>query len=164
MHAVHLRQAARVKSSAGGFTLVEILIVMTIVGISLGITLPKLVQNYNARATSTAADAFVRAHELARATAVRFGRIGEIHIDTPNARWWVDVDTSGRGQSGLVGYVRSYDTRGVSMASTDTLLCFDMRGLRSSRGLCQSGAATVVFSRETRIDSIQITPLGKILR
>src|SRR5690349_25056552 len=131
MHAFHLRPASRVTSR--GFTLIEILIVVMMVGIVLGLGLPKLVQNYNMRATSTAADAFARAHELARATAVRFGRIGEIHIDAANARWWVDVDTSGRGQSGLIGYVRSYDTRGVTMTSTDTLMCFDMRGLRSGR-------------------------------
>src|SRR5262249_52903190 len=150
----------RRKGLESGFTLIAILIM----GVTMAVAVPRLVQNYNARATSTAADNFVRAHELARATAVRFGRIGEIHIDAANARWYVDVDTSGRGQSGLIGYVRTYDTRGVTMTSTDTLMCFDMRGLRSSRGTCQPGAATVVFSRESRVDSVQITPLGKILR
>ena len=154
----------RQRGLEGGFTLIEIFIAMVIIGVSLAVAMPRLVQNYNARATSTAADNFARAHELARATAVRFGRIGEIHIDAANARWFVDVDTSGRGQSGLIGYVRNYQSPGVTMTSTDTLLCFDMRGLRSQRGLCQPGAATIRFSRESRVDSLQITPLGKILR
>jgi hypothetical protein len=39
-----------------------------------------------------------------------------------------------------------------------------MRGLRSSRGTCQSGSTLVAFSRFKHSDTLQITSLGKVLR
>jgi Tfp pilus assembly protein FimT len=142
----------------------EIIVVMFIGGVLMAITVPKLETLYQGSASGAAADAFVRAHELTRATAARFGRDAQLHIDATTSSFWVDVDTSGSGQRATIGGVSSYANQNVTLTSTDTLMCFDMRGLRSSRGLCQSGAATVVFSRSPRVDTVQITHLGKALR
>src|SRR5262249_45373856 len=140
-----------------GFTIAQLIIVMMICGLLMMLAIPRFETMYAAQASRTAADAFVRAHELTRATATRFGRDASIHIKASTASFWVDVDTSGSGVRDTIGGIASFSDRGVSLTSTDTLLCFDMRGLRTSRGLCQSGSATLVFSRSPRVDTIQIT-------
>ena len=43
------------------------------------------------------------AHSLARSTAVRYARVAELPIDAANARFWVEVDTSGTGIRDTVG-------------------------------------------------------------
>ena len=147
-----------------GFTVAELVLVMGIVGILAAIALPKLSGAYSAAASRSAADRFVRDHELGRSVAGRYGRDAELHIDAAAGRFWVDADTNGSGARAVIGGVHSAAAAGVTITSPDTLLCFDARGLRSSRGLCQSGAATVVFSRLDRVDTLQITALGKVLR
>jgi prepilin-type N-terminal cleavage/methylation domain-containing protein len=152
------------RTSRHGFTLLESLVVIAIIGAVSAIVMPKLMSLRDARQAGAAADAFAREHELARITAVRFGRDAMLHIDTANVAFWVSADTNGLGHVATIGLKVSYKTSGVKLGSADTLLCFDMRGIRSSRGTCQSGATIVTFSRLTHNDSLQITALGKVLR
>ncbi len=147
-----------------GFTILELVTAVMIMGTATAAAVPKLVTLYNATSSRTVADAFVRSLELSRVTAVRMGRVAMLHIDAGQAAFWVDVDSSGTGQRDTIGGVRRYADRGVSVASADSLLCFDMRGLRSTHGGCQSGTATVVFSRPPRVDTVQVTLLGKAIR
>ena len=144
--------------------MLEILVVIIIIGATSAIALPRLRDLRDARQAGAAADAFVREHELARVTAVRFGRDAMLHIDTANVAFWVSADTNGLGNPAQIGLRVSYKAPGVKLASADTLLCFDMRGLRSARGTCQSGATIVTFTRFAHSDTLQITGLGKVLR
>lgn len=147
-----------------GFTLFEIFIAVTIMGVMTAVAVPKLRQLWDARQAAGAADTFVRDHELARITAVRFGRDSHMHVDTLTPAFWVDVDTNGSGVRATLGTKHSFASVGLKMTSTDTLICFDMRGLLSTQGVCQGGAATVTFKSLNIVDTIQITSLGKILR
>ena len=52
----------------------------------------------------------------------------------------------------------------VTMTSTRSLLCFDLRGLTTTRNTCESGDALVEFSMAGRTDTFQTTVLGKVLR
>ena len=147
-----------------GVTVIELVVVMSFVGLMSAMALPSFTRAYNASASRTAADVFVRTNELARATAVRFGRVARLHIDASQSAFWLDADTSGTGQRAIVGGVRRYANYGLALSSSDTLVCFDTRGLRSIRDNCQSGPTTVVFSRSERADTVQITSLGKLIR
>jgi type II secretory pathway pseudopilin PulG len=147
-----------------GFSLLEALAVIVIIGAVSAIAIPKLRDLLDARQAGAAADSFVRAHEMARITAVRFGRDAMLHIDTAAVMYWVTADTNGLGHPATIGVKVSYKSAGVALASPDTLLCFDMRGLRSSRGTCQSGSTYVAFTRFKHSDTLQITALGKVLR
>ena len=160
VHAARLQALGR----RVGFSMVEVLIVIIIIGATSAIVMPKLRDLRDARQAGAAADAFVREHELARITAVRFGRDAMLHIDTANVAFWVSADTNGLGHPAQIGLKVSYKAPGVVLGSADTLLCFDMRGLRSSRGACQSGATVVSFRRWAHGDTLQITALGKVLR
>lgn len=149
-----------------GFTLIESLLVLTVIAILASIAGPKLSAALQSRAAASAADQFVLTHSLARATALRFGRVAQLHIDASGRRFWVDVDTSanGVGQRATVANIRYMSEAGLLMTSTRSLLCFDARGIASTSGSCEPGDAQLVFSDGTTADTITTTILGKVLR
>jgi prepilin-type N-terminal cleavage/methylation domain-containing protein len=149
-----------------GFSMIELAIVCTVLGVIAMIAVPRLLVAFRQQATTVAADRFVRAHELTRATAVRYGRVAQLHIDPVGGRFWVDVDTSGTSIRDTVGPIH-YDLKDlqVQMASPDSLMCFDARGLPSTTASkCQVQNVMLVFSSSGRYDTVTITTLGKVLR
>jgi hypothetical protein len=105
-------------------------------------------------------------HSLTRSTALRYGRIAQLHVDAPAQRFWVDVDTSanGIGQRATIANIRYVNEVGLHMVSTRALLCFDARGIASTSGSCESGDASVIFSDGVKADTVATTTLGKVLR
>ena len=153
--------------SRRGFTLLEGIIVMSILAVLSAIGAPTLSDALRRRQTEGAADEFTAAHSLARATAVRFGRTSQLHISPSGKKIWIEVDTSatGIGQRATVWYARRLDHQaGLTMTSNRTLLCFDARGIASVAGTCEPGNAQVVFGMGEARDTVNITVLGKVLR
>src|SRR5438552_2587434 len=107
-----------------GWTQLELVIVLAMMGIMARVAAPKLTNALSRRSAVTAADEFALVHSLARATALRYAREAQLHIDAANARFWVDVDTSGTGVRDTVGSVHSLATGHLSLSSTRQLLCF----------------------------------------
>lgn len=153
-------------SQRRGLTLIELLMVMSVIGIVAAIGGPKVSSFMLRRTTASAADQFVLTHSLTRSTAIRYGRVAQLHIDAPTRRFWIDVDTSanGIGQRATIAYVRDVSTIGLQMTSTRTLLCFDARGIASTLGSCEPGDAKVVFTDGPKADTVVTTALGKVLR
>jgi prepilin-type N-terminal cleavage/methylation domain-containing protein len=149
-----------------GFTLVEVIIVLFLLGLVAAMGAPKLSAELHRRTTQLAADQLVTAHSLTRATALRYGRVAQLHIDAAASRFWVDVDTSanGIGQRATIWYVRNPAQAGLVVTSNRSLLCFDARGLPLVGGACESGDATVIFTVLDRADTVRTAALGKILR
>jgi len=149
-----------------GFTLIETIIVLTIVTVVAAVGGPKLSAALQRRTSSSAADQFVVTHSLARSTALRFARVAQLHIDAPGKRFWVDVDTSanGIGQRATIANVRDVTSPGLTMSSNRSLLCFDARGIASTAGSCEPGDAKVIFAEGATADTIVTTALGKVLR
>jgi len=149
-----------------GFTLIESIIVLTVLAIVAAIGAPKLSEALHRRTSSSAADQFVLTHSLSRSTALRYGRVAQLHIDASTRRFWIDVDTSanGIGQRATIANVRDVTGSGLSMTSTRTLLCFDARGMASTSGSCEPGDAKVIFSDGATADTVSTTILGKVLR
>lgn len=149
-----------------GFTLVEAMMVVCIVAVMAAVAGPSLSDALQRRMTASAADQFAATHSLTRSTALRYGRVAQLHIDAPSARFWVDVDTSanGIGQRATIAYVRDVSEPGLAMSSNRSLLCFDARGIASTVGSCQAGNATVIFTNGSKADTVRTTTLGKILR
>lgn len=155
-----------VKTRRSGFSLLEVIIVMFLVAVVAAMGVPRLSAALRRRTTSIAADQFTAAHSLARATAVRYGRVAQLHVDPAAKRIWVDADTSpnGIGQRATIWYVRDLSEAGLTMSSTRSLLCFDARGIASTAGSCEPGDATVIFSESDKADTVTTTALGKVLR
>jgi prepilin-type N-terminal cleavage/methylation domain-containing protein len=149
-----------------GFTVIESIMVVSIIGVVAAIGGPKLSSALQRRTTASAADQFVVAHSLTRSTALRYGRIAQLHVDAAGQRFWVDVDTSanGIGQRATIANIRYVSDVGLQMASNRSLLCFDAGGIASTAGSCESGDAKVVFSDGVMADTVSTTILGKVLR
>jgi prepilin-type N-terminal cleavage/methylation domain-containing protein len=149
-----------------GFTLLEAIIVMVLFAVIAAMGVPKLSAALRRRTTQTAADQFATAHSLARATAVRYGRVAQLHIDASTRRFWVDVDTSanGFGQRATIWYVRDLTSPGLVMTSNRSLLCFDARGLPSTNAPCEAADAQIIFTALDKADTVTTASLGKILR
>jgi prepilin-type N-terminal cleavage/methylation domain-containing protein len=149
-----------------GFTLLEIIIVLALLAVVAAMGVPRLSAELRRRTTQLAVDQLAQTHSLARATAVRYGRVAQLHIDASTTRFWVDVDTSanGVGQRATIWYVRNLAQSGLVMSSNRSLLCFDARGIPLVGGACESGDATVIFTALDRADTLRTAALGKILR
>jgi len=149
-----------------GFTLVEVIITLGLLAVVAAMGGPKLSGELRRRTTQLAVDQLATAHSLARATAVRYGRVAQLHIDPATTRFWVDVDTSanGVGQRATIWYVRNLAQTGLVMTSNRSLLCFDPRGVPLVTGACEAGDATVIFTALDRADTLRTAALGKILR
>jgi len=149
-----------------GFTMIETIMVLTLVAIVAAIGAPKLTAALQRRTTASAADQFVLTHSLTRSTALRYGRVAQLHIDATLKRFWIDVDTSanGVGQRATIASVRDVSGDGLVMTSTRALLCFDAGGIASTSGSCESADVTVIFSDGATADTVATTALGKVLR
>jgi prepilin-type N-terminal cleavage/methylation domain-containing protein len=149
-----------------GFTMVEAILVVAVLAIVAAMGAPKLSAALQRRTTASAADQFVLTHSLTRSTALRFGRVAQLHVDAAGQRFWVDVDTSanGIGQRATIADVRYVTDNGLHMTSNRALLCFDARGIASTLGSCESGDAKVIFSDGAMADTVTTTILGKVLR
>ncbi len=149
-----------------GFTMIESILVVSVIGIVAALGGPKIAAALQRRTTGSAADQFVLTYSLTRSTALRYGRIAQLHIDTTAQSFWVDVDTSanGIGQRATIANVRYVGGNELQMTTNRALLCFDARGLASTLGSCESGDAKVIFSDGVMADTVATTILGKVLR
>lgn len=148
-----------------GFTLVEMTIVVMVVGMVAGMAVPPLIDWQREMELATSMDQIERLHELTRITAIREGRIAELHIDEAGTRLWVEVDTSGTGVRDTVAMIPALEP-GISFTSDRTVLCFDGRGLPTTAGACEAADATIAFAVATsaEVDTTRITLLGKVVR
>lgn len=146
-----------------GFTLIELLLVVTIFGIVMAISSPSLIYVYRQLEAKAAVNRFMAAHSLARSTAIRYGRVAELRIDPARVRFWVEVDTSGTGMRDTVGLLHDLSER-LTMTSDRARLCFDARGLTTTRAACEPGDVTAQFSLGGHTETVRATVLGKIIR
>ena len=155
---------------ANGVTLMELLIVMVFLAVIGAIIGPGLAEWYRKKAIVAARDQFVSTVRFTRSTAVRYGRMAELHIDASNNEYWIELDTSGTNQRDTIGSIRSMSNPGIAFTSTRQLLCFDTRGLpttqtTSAGASCDAADVTVVFTAQGgEVDTVQTTALGKVLR
>ena len=149
-----------------GFTLMEVIIVVSFVALLAGVAFPRIADVQTRFAVRGAVTAFMSAYSLTRATAIREGGVAELHIDASNDRFWIEVDTTLAGSGGrdTIGFVVDVGGKGVTLSSTQSLLCFEGRGMPSSATGCATTGATISFTYDNAGDTILTTTLGKILR
>ena len=159
-----VRRRTRMKKS--GFTLMEVIIVVSFIGLLAGVSFPRIADVQTRFAVRGAVTAFMSAHSLTRATAIRQGGVAELHIDSASNRFWIEVDTTlaGSGTMDTIGLVVDVGGYGVTLSSTQSLLCFEGRGMPSAASGCATTGATISFSYNNAGDTILTTTLGKILR
>ena len=153
--------------SARGFTLIEVLIVVTLMIILAGFAFRAFGDTVVQWAVKGAANEFVSRHELARATAIQFGRTGRLEVDTAAGRLWVEVDTTFllTGARDTIGSIAELSGDGVGITTSRTSFCFGGRGVPTSAGTgCSASAATVIFSKGAAAETLTVSVLGKVIR
>ena len=159
-------QGGRAPTPESGITSMELMAVCVVIGMLIVIIIPRIDVSLRAARRHAAASQFATAHDMARAAAVRYGRVAEFHIDAANGVYYAAVDTTlnGTGTKDTVGLVHRLPASDMTMTSTRTLVCFDRRGLASTAGSCQGGDATVTFVSGGKADTVTTSTLGRILR
>ena len=149
-----------------GFTLMEVIIVVGFIALLAGVAFPRIADIQSSFAVRGARMAFISNYAMTRSIAIREGGVAELHIDATNDRFWVEVDTTlaGSGVMDTIGSVVDIGAEGVTLSSTQSLLCFDGRGMPSLATGCATAGATIAFTYENEADTILTTTLGKILR
>ena len=151
-----------------GLTLLELVMVMLVIAVILGLTLPLASALAGRFKVGSARDVFVNTYARTRAVAVQFGREGRLHIRADQSEFWVEVDTGVPGAVAtdtigpMVNVRKEYG--GVAMFSPKQQLCFDSRGLAYSAGACEPHDAIIVFSRMGRADTVQLSLGGTVIR
>jgi len=153
-------------ASRAGITITELVLVIVVLAILLAIAIPRIDTGLQRAHLQGAAAELTTAHFLARASAMRYGRPAELHIDAANGNFWVAVDTTlaGSGTKDTVGQVHRMSAANVTMTSTRSIICFDRRGLAYAFGTCEAPDALITFSLSGRTDTVRTTAIGKIIR
>jgi Tfp pilus assembly protein FimT len=134
-----------------GATVAELVVVVTLIGILTGLSLPQLLRGYDRLETRSAAHETVAAFFVGRASAIAAGKPTNVLIDAPHAGLW--VVTAGDTVLALPVGLR----HGVGVAATRQSMTYTAAGLGYgganlsvvlSRGLA---AETVLVSREGRV-------------
>lgn len=141
-----------------GFTLIEILVVIGLIGLLAAIAMPRISQTLVRTNVTSSRGAVISAHGLARATAIQRGITSELVFsgntllvlsENPVTR---TVDTIGAPND-------LNDRYGVTVTTTRDTLTFDPNGIG-----VDGGATTVTVARGAYTESIRINAVGRVLK
>lgn len=143
----------------GGFTLIELIVVMVIAGVMLGVAIPYFLKFSDRNALNSASVAVSTMHARAKIMAVQRGRLTRLKMDAAGSKMWI-VSTKATG-SGVdtIGSVENLNTRfGITFTTTRDSLTFTPRGV----GYETSGT-TIVLSKGTKKDTLNVTAAGRLV-
>lgn len=166
---------------SGGYTLLELVIVFSLMTTTAMIIAPPTAAAFNQIALRSAANEVETSHEHARTLAIQYGRMTKLEIysgasgsaaEKYSGVLAVRADTTTTGEadtdwwnwwSSLPTVRRSRLNKGRLLSDRRTL-CFDARGLATIEGDCEDPAATIVVQVGSRADTLRFSPLGQVLR
>ena len=154
-----LRPTQRATSRAG-FSLIETMVVLVIMGIAMAISLPKFAAMRDRMSVRSAKQQFASYLATARAAAIRQGQSGQFHAN--NNTIWSNVNQPDGSNINVSRAVSLKTARGVTVtlngsAPSQDSIQFDSRGLSIT-----GGAHTYLFTRNGFKDSICVSRLGLI--
>jgi len=146
------------KRYAHGFTLLEMLLVLTIIGAVTAIAMPRVKNGMVSESVRASRRAVVTHLSRARAVASSRGCRAVVHVVAgASARVW--VTTCGPAGTGVdtLGAVEQVGTEfKVTVASSVDSITYAPNGLAIG-----AGWAGLRFSRSGRVDTLAVSPLGK---
>jgi prepilin-type N-terminal cleavage/methylation domain-containing protein len=138
-----------------GFTLIEILIVMAIMGIVAMMALPKVGNMNDRNQMRSAKDGIEAKLAAARAAAIATGKQSRFYVEGDSMRMTLLSGTTETAKGATVNLKNQF---GVTVTSSNITITFDGRGMTSGSG------NKVKFTRRTLSDSLCISPIGLVNR
>ena len=146
--------------SSRGFTLIEMLMVVVIVGIVLRVALPFLRTSTDKSSVHGAMDAIESLHARAKAVAIQRGRIGGLVLDASSGKAYIVVRNIGATAWDTVGSVENMNSRfGVTFTTTSPSIVFSPRGIGAN-----ASATTIIVRKNTFSDTLISSVGGRLLR
>ena len=150
-----------------GFTLIELIVVMVVIGVVIGISAPRIkdgMEKINVREAKVSMANYVG---RARAGAVARGCTTTLNITTgTSGKVWITSCKSGDvGRTVAVDTIGTVDQiasrYGVNLSSTVNTIAFDRRGIATNFAF---QTIKVTGNSYTSVqDSIRVNPIGKVL-
>jgi prepilin-type N-terminal cleavage/methylation domain-containing protein len=146
-----------------GFTLIELVIAISVAGILLAIMAPQFRLLQERRGATMARDAVVRLAATSRMLAVERGRAVLMEIDPESKRAWA-VAAGTADTLTLIDLRREFGAL-VETAGGKLTVCYNSRGYAT--GACSVGlnnGTVVTFTRGTSQATAAVRPLGQVER
>lgn len=143
-----------------GFTFMELMVVVAVIGIMLAVALPYLRTSTVKGAVRGAADAVTALHAAARMSAIQRGRTAKLVIPSgANKAFIVATKVTSTGID-TVGKVLNLASQfGVTITSTSDTIAFSPRGVSTN-----GSSVTIVISKSTFYDTLKVSRGGRLLR
>ncbi len=135
------------------FTIIELITVMSIIGILTVIALPKFAETVRNSKVRSARDEVVAYFMRAHAVAIQRGQ--RTHVRVAGDRMSVVTEANGVEETVLASDL--YSGHGVSLYATQNEFTYDPRGFAQNI----PGAGRVLVTRDTRSMPVCVTGLGK---
>ena len=143
------------RNSRRGFTLVETLTVLVIMGVVLMMALPKMGNMNDRNQMRSAKDGISSRLAAARAAAIATGRQSYFYVEGDSIRVTASNGTAQVAKGNTLSLRRQF---GVSVTSSNFSIMFD------GRGMTTGASNKIMFRRNTLADSICISSIGLINR
>ncbi len=147
---------------AGGFSLVELLLVLALMGVLAAIAAPSFTGWIRSIRTSSAADRLAADLALARVTAVRDGWTTSLRIDGQGVYRITRDDALGEPVDVLSETDLRRDYPGVNVSPSGTRIAFDSRGIVRSGG--GDATTTLIVYQSGGYETLTVSAVGRVLR
>jgi len=146
-------------TSCAGFTLIEMIMVVVIVGLMMGIAIPFLRNSSDRGGVTESAVVISSMHARAKLAAIQRGRVTRLKMNASQSTMWVTASkTSGSGVD-TVGNVENLSDRfGITFTTTRDSLTFTPRGIGT-----ESSGTTIVIAKGSAADTITISAAGRLV-
>ena len=167
MRATELLQPSAWDRRRPGFTAVEMVIVVVLVGILISISLPGLNGMQRNKTAQNARDSFVWLAARARARAIETGVIQLLEIDPAAERVWIVRRGATLPTDTLltVDYPTEFAATITTRTNTLITICYNPRGYAAAcLGSSPTDTTRIVFEHAARRAMALVRPLGQVER
>lgn len=145
-----------------GFTLIEILLVIVIVGIMMTVAIPYLRTSSTKTAVRGAGDTIARLYATARATSIQRGKISWLVLNhTASTVMVIAKKVSGTGVDTIVRPENLMTRYSVTFTNSNDSLVFTPRGVGAN---LTPTTVIITSSAQGIVDTVTIYPTGKIVQ
>lgn len=142
-----------------GFTIIELLTVVVIVGIMMGVAFPFLRRSSDRGGVTESAVVISSMHARAKLAAIQRGRVTRLKMDAGSNTMWVTSSRAAGTGVDTIGRVENLNDRfGITFTTTRDSLAFTPRGIGT-----ETSGTTIIITKGTAADTLTISAAGRLV-